>query len=127
MDGTYSYVPAPLYLSSSEIARNPELSTYAQWLQHTAGGSPTYFGVWAWAAAVLFTQTAVELGGKLTRASLLAAIHGIRKFTANGMTAPQDVGGKMTPTCMSIVQRVNGTWVRKTPYPYTCGQLVSGS
>ncbi len=125
-DGTFSYVPAPLYLSSSEIAKNPELTTYVQWLQRTSGGAPTYFGVWAWAAALLFTQTAVQLGGKLTRSSLLAAVRGIHRFTANGMTPPQNVGSKTTPTCMSVVQRVSGTWVRKTPYPYSCGQLVNG-
>ena len=124
-DGTYSFVPAPLYLSSSEVAKDPELALYASWLQRTAGGTPTYFGVWAWAAAVLFTQTAIQLGGKLTRASLLTALRNVHKFTANGMVGPQDVGGKTSPTCMSVVQRVSGTWVRKTPYPYVCGQLVA--
>jgi ABC-type branched-subunit amino acid transport system substrate-binding protein len=126
-DGTYSYVPAPLYLNPTEIAKNPELSTYTQWLQHTAGGNPTYFGVWAWAAAVLFTQTAIQLGANLNRSSLLAAIRAIHHFTANGMVPPQDIGNKQTSTCMSIVQRINGTWIRKTPYPYTCGQLVKGN
>jgi hypothetical protein len=125
IDGTYSYVPSPLYLNSAEVAKNPELATYVQWLQRTSGGAPTYFGVWAWAAAVLFTQTAIELGGKLTRASLLAAVHGKHTFTANGMVPPQDVGGKNTSTCMSIVERVGGSWVRKTPYPFTCGRLVN--
>jgi ABC-type branched-subunit amino acid transport system substrate-binding protein len=124
-DGTYSYLPAPLYLSSNEIAKNPELSTYIQWLQHTSGGAPTYFGLWAWAAAVLFTQTAIALGGRLTRASLLAAVRTIHAFTANGMVPPQNVGAKQTPTCMSVVQRINGSWVRKTPYPYSCGQLIN--
>jgi ABC-type branched-subunit amino acid transport system substrate-binding protein len=125
IDGTYSYVPSALYLNTGEIAKNPELSTYVQWLQRTSGGAPTYFGVWAWAAAVLFTQAAIQLGGKLTRASLLAAVRGSHRFTANGMVPPQDVGGKNTSTCMSIVQRVAGSWVRKTPYPFTCGQLVN--
>jgi ABC-type branched-subunit amino acid transport system substrate-binding protein len=123
-DGTYAFVPGPLYLDPGEIAKNPELSRYASWLQRTAGGAPTYYGVWAWAAAVLFTQLAVQLGGKLTRASLLAALRATHHFTANGMVGPEDVGAKKTTTCMSVVQRVNGAWVRKTPYPYTCGQLV---
>jgi hypothetical protein len=122
-DGTWSFVPAPLYLN--EVNKNAELSTYVQWLQRTSGGSPTFFGTYAWAAARLFTSLAVQLGGKLTRASLVAALNGQHHYTDLGMLPPQDVGGEHTPTCMSIVQRVNGNWVRKTPYPYTCGQLVT--
>jgi hypothetical protein len=123
-DGTWSFVPAPLYLNSDEIAKNPQLSTYVQWLQRTSGGSPTFFGIYAWVAAALFTQLAVQLGGKLTRASLLQAIGKVHDYTDFRMVPPQDVGGEHTPTCMSIVQRVSGNWVRKTPYPYSCGQLV---
>ncbi len=123
-DGTYSFVPAPLYLDNSEIAKNQQLSLYVQWLHNTSGGSPTFFGTYAWLAAALFTQLAVQLGGKLTRQSLLAALAKVHDYTDNKMVPPQDVGGENTPTCMSIVQRTGGNWVRKTPYPYSCGQLV---
>jgi ABC-type branched-subunit amino acid transport system substrate-binding protein len=123
-DGTWSFVPAPLYLNPDEIAKNPQLSTYVQWLQRTSGGAPTFFGIYAWAAAAMFTQLAVQLGGQLTRQSLLAAVAKLHNFTDNGMVPPQDVGGKNTPTCMSIVQRSSSGWVRKSPYPYSCGQLI---
>jgi hypothetical protein len=95
-----------------------------QWLQRTSGGAPTFFGIYAWAAAAMFTQLAVQLGGQLTRQSLLAAVAKLHNFTDNGMVPPQDVGGKNTPTCMSIVQRSSSGWVRKSPYPYSCGQLI---
>jgi ABC-type branched-subunit amino acid transport system substrate-binding protein len=117
VDGTYSFVPGPLL---EEANRNPGLRTYMEWLQRTSGGGPTFFGVYAWCAAALFTQLAVELGGKLSRASLLAAIRSVHDYTNNGMVPPQDVGGKHTTHCASVVQLVDGKWVRKTPYPYTC-------
>jgi ABC-type branched-subunit amino acid transport system substrate-binding protein len=122
VEGTYSFVPGPLF---EEASKNPQLQTYLTWLQHTSGGNPTFFGVYAWTAAALFTQLAIQLGGKLTRASLLQAIRGINNYTNNGMVPPQSVGSKTTPKCASVVQLVHGKWVRKTPYPYTCGSLVN--
>jgi ABC-type branched-subunit amino acid transport system substrate-binding protein len=121
VDGTYSFVPAPLF---EEADKNPELQTYLAWLKRTSGGTPTFFGVYAWAAADMFTQLAARLGGKLTRASLLHAVQGVRNFTDNGMVPPQNPGSKQTGKCLSVVQLVNGKWVRKTPYPYTCGSLI---
>jgi ABC-type branched-subunit amino acid transport system substrate-binding protein len=122
VDGTYSFVPGPLF---EEAARNPGLTTYIEWLQRTSGGPPTFFGVYAWCAAALFVQLALELGGKLTRQSLLTAIRNTHDYTNNGMVPPQDPGGKHTTRCASVVQLVNGKWVRKTPYPYTCAPTIN--
>jgi hypothetical protein len=122
VDGTYSFVPGPLF---EEAGRDPQVQTYVSWLNRTSGGSPTFFGVYAWSAAALFTQLAVQLGGKLTRASLIAAVKGVHNWTDSGMHPPQDPGGKKTGPCSSIVQLTNGKWVRKTPYPYTCGAIVN--
>jgi hypothetical protein len=49
----------------------------------------------------------------------------VHNYTNNGMVPPQDVGGKHTPNCLTVIQYTNGNWVRKTPYPYTCGGLVN--
>lgn len=122
MDGTYVFVPGPLF---QEANRNPELQTYIDWLQRTSGGAPTFFGVYAWCAAALFTQLAVELGGRLTRSSLLTAIRGVHNYTNNGMVPPQDPGGKHTTHCASVVQLEHGRWVRRTPYPYTCEPTIN--
>ncbi|MDT4911396.1 MAG: hypothetical protein QOC66_524 [Pseudonocardiales bacterium] len=122
VDGTYVFDAGPLF---EEANRNPPLATYLQWLQRTSGGSPTFFGTYAWSAAALFTQLAVQLGGKLTRASLLAAVRKVHNFTNNNMVPPQDVAGKHTPKCLSVIQYNGGKWVRKTPYPYTCGSSVN--
>jgi hypothetical protein len=122
VDGTYVFDAGPLF---EEANRNPQLATYITWLGRTSGGAPTFFGTYAWSAAALFTQLAVQLGGKLTRASLLAAVRQVHNFTNNGMTPPNDVAGKHTPRCLSVIRLTNGKWVRKTPYPYTCGTLVN--
>jgi ABC-type branched-subunit amino acid transport system substrate-binding protein len=122
MDGTYVFVPGPLF---EEANRNPELQTYIEWLQRTSGGPPTFFGVYAWCATALFAQLATELGGELTRASLLTAIRGVHNYTNRGMVPPQDPGGKHTTHCTSVVQLVDGRWVRRTPYPYTCAPTIN--
>ncbi|MDT4901537.1 MAG: hypothetical protein QOJ78_2467 [Pseudonocardiales bacterium] len=122
VDDTYVFDAGPLY---EEQNRNPQLATYIAWLGRTSGGVPTFFGTYAWSAAALFTQLAVQLGGKLTRSSLLSAIKGVHNFTNTNMVPPQDIAGKHTPKCLSVIQLTNGKWVRKTPYPYTCGTTVN--
>ncbi len=122
VNGTYVFNAGPLF---EEANRNPQLAAYLLWLQRTSGGSPTFFGTYAWAAAALFTQLAIQLGGKLTRSSLLAAVRQVHSFTDNKMVPPQDVAGKHTPKCLSVIQYNNGKWTRKTPYPYTCGTSVN--
>ena len=122
VDGTYSFVPGPLF---EEANKNPGLQDYLTWLKRTSGGEPTFFGVYAWAAMDLFTQLAIQLGGKLTRASLLGAVKGVHAYTDNGMIPAQDVGGKHTGHCASLVKLENGKWVRLTPYPYTCAATVN--
>jgi hypothetical protein len=121
-NGTYVFDAGPLI---GEANRNPQLATYLQWLQRTSGGVPTFYGVYAWAAAALFTQIALQLGGQLSRQSMIAALRNVHNYTNNGMVPPQDVGGKHTPNCLTVIQYTNGNWVRKTPYPYTCGGLVN--
>jgi ABC-type branched-subunit amino acid transport system substrate-binding protein len=121
-NGTYVFDAGPLL---SEANRNPQLSSYLTWLQRTSGGAATFYGVYAWSAAALFTQIAVQLGGKLSRSTMLAELRKVHGWTNHTMTPPNDVAGKKTPNCLSVIQYVNGKWVRRTPYPYTCGSLVN--
>ena len=120
-NGTYVFDAGPLL---EEANRNPQLATYLTWLQRTSGGAPTFYGLYAWSAAALFTETAVQLGGKLSRSTMLAALSKVHNWTNHGMTPPNDPAGKRTPNCLSVIQYNNGKWVRKTPYPYTCGSLI---
>ena len=119
--GTYVFDAGPLL---EETSKNPQLATYLGWLQRTSGGAPTFYGVYAWSAAALFVETALQLGGKLSRSTMLAALRNVHSWTNHGMTPPNDPAGKRTPNCLSVIQYSGSTWVRKTPYPYTCGSLV---
>jgi ABC-type branched-subunit amino acid transport system substrate-binding protein len=120
-NGAYIYVPGPLFEQASS---NPELQLYLQWLSRTAPNAvPTFFGVYAWAAARLFTQEALALGGKLTRANLLAAVRGIHAYTDNGMFKPTDVGGKHSPPCQNMVLLQNHKWIPQTGY--VCGPVAN--
>jgi ABC-type branched-subunit amino acid transport system substrate-binding protein len=122
VDNTYVFLGGPMF---EEANKNPQLTTYLQWLQRTSGGQPSFFGTYAWSAAALFVESALELGGKLTRSALISKLQGVHDWTNHGMTQPQDVGGTHTTKCFSVIQLQRGHWVRKTPYPYTCGGIVN--
>jgi hypothetical protein len=122
VDGTWSYVDTALF---EEAARNPELQTYLQWLARISPGArPSFFGEFAWSAARLFTETALRLGGQLSRQNLLAAVRQVASYTANGLVSPQTIGSKRTSPCQSVIQLVDGKWVRRGTYPYICGSIV---
>ncbi|MDT4936588.1 MAG: hypothetical protein QOG80_259 [Pseudonocardiales bacterium] len=123
IDGTYAFVDTNLF---EEASRSPELQTYLTWLQRVApGATPSFFGVFAWGAMKLFTQLAVQLGGQLTRTSMLTAIRGVHSYTASGLFTTQDVGGKKTPSCQAVIQLQGAKWVRKSPFPYTCADVFN--
>jgi ABC-type branched-subunit amino acid transport system substrate-binding protein len=125
VDGSYVYVN---FTPLEEAASNAELRLYEQWLQQVApGATPTYFGIFAWSAARLFVEQAVELGGRLTRANLVARLHGIHAWTGNGLHAPQDVGGKTNGNCWRFLQLHDGHWRAVGGTKYLChGATVVG-
>jgi ABC-type branched-subunit amino acid transport system substrate-binding protein len=121
VNDTYVFLAGPMF---EEADRNPELTDYLQWLHRTSGGVGSFFGVYAWSAAALFVQLAAELGGKLSRGTLLDKLRQVDTWTDRNMVQPQDVAGKHTTKCVSIIQLQGGKWARRTPYPYTCASLV---
>jgi ABC-type branched-subunit amino acid transport system substrate-binding protein len=123
VDGTYAFVDSGLF---EEADRSPEMQQYLAWLARVSpGATPTFFGEFAWGAARLFTETALKLGGRLTRQSMLAALARVSHYTANGLFSPQSIGTKQTSPCQSVIQLVNGKWVRRGAYPYICGSIVN--
>ena len=121
IDGMYSYVDSALI---EEASRNPELQLYTTWLRRVAPlAKPTFFGMFAWGAMALFSQLALQLGGKLTRSTLLTAIKAVRSYTDHGLFTAQDVGGKTSPGCQAVIQLENGVWKRRSPYPYSCSDV----
>jgi len=108
-----------------EIADNDALQLYAQWLRRVAPDArPTVTGQRAWGAAALLVQQLVELGPRPTRAGFLALMPQVRAFTAGGLFAPEDVGGKRPSDCVAVLRAVSGRFVRFTPSGtgYRCGE-----
>ena len=109
-----------------EVGSNPELARYVGSLQAVnPSANPAFFGVFSWSAGVLFTELATKLGGKLTRASLLAEVKKVNDWTANGMHAPQPVGSKGTGECWRFVELSGGQWKPVGGTKYVCNGLSS--
>ena len=105
----------------------PVVDLYKKWLQQVApGAQPTFFGLFAWSAADLFATKAMELGGKLTRASLVQAVQGIDGWTDGGAHAPMSVGAKHPPVCVRWMTVQGGNFVSYTP-KYVCGGYTKAS
>ncbi|WP_310963411.1 ABC transporter substrate-binding protein [Nocardioides terrisoli] len=122
-EGTYVYMN---FVPFEQASSNTQMSTYIRWLQQVApGASPSFYGVFAWSAAALFTQEAIKLGGKLTRASMVSALKGVHGWTNHKMTAPQDVGGKINGSCWRFVQLRGGKWVPVSG-GYQCDGVTRG-
>jgi ABC-type branched-subunit amino acid transport system substrate-binding protein len=119
VEGTKIWINSRTFEEQGSI---PEMQTYISWLKRVApGANPNYFGMFAWSAGKLFTQKAIELGGKLTRPSLLAALAKVDNWTGNGMFGPQHVGQRVTGSCYGFITLSHGTWVREGPRPFSCG------
>jgi ABC-type branched-subunit amino acid transport system substrate-binding protein len=100
----------------------PELNLYKKWLQQVApGAQPTFFGLFAWSAAKLFVEKSLELGGKLTRPSLVAAIKSVDGWTGGGAHSPMTVGAKHPPVCVRWMTVKGGAFVPSGDTRYTCG------
>ncbi|MGH3737908.1 MAG: ABC transporter substrate-binding protein [Micromonosporaceae bacterium] len=121
VDGTRIFTNSVLF----EDPATPEMKLYRGWLERVApGATPSYFGLFAWSAARLFTELALKLGGKLTRQSLISAVRGVRSWTGHGLFAPQDVGGRHTAGCNSIIRLQGGKWVHESKR-FLCGAVLN--
>lgn len=112
-EGNLAYLNTALF---EEVASNPEMQLYIQWLAKVApGAKPDYFGLYAWSAGRLFVKTATSAGAKLTRAGLVTELKKIHDWTANGLHAAQDVGNKMPTPCFLYVKVDGQRFVRDYP------------
>ena len=90
-DGSYVYMNNQMF----ERTSIPEMALYQSWLQQVKpGATPTFFGLYAWSATRLFVEKAVELGGKLDRKTLVAAMRKVDNWDGNGLHVPMHVGAK---------------------------------
>jgi len=125
VEGTRVFINSALF---EEGASNDEMRRYMGWLTKTSPRAyPTYFGLFAWASARLFTEQAIALGGQLNRQTLLASLRKVNNWTGHGLFAPQNVGKRSTGNCSAIIRLVKGKWVRESPGPkekFICGPIV---
>jgi ABC-type branched-subunit amino acid transport system substrate-binding protein len=122
VDGTKVWINSALF---EEAGSNPEMQLYLKWLQQVApGATPSYFGLFGWAAARLFTEQALALGGKLNRQSMITALANVHGWDGHGLFAPQDVGGRRTANCDAIIKLQGDKWVRESNGKFLCGDLV---
>ncbi|HEY2167800.1 MAG TPA: ABC transporter substrate-binding protein [Jatrophihabitantaceae bacterium] len=122
VQGTHIWINSRLFSESGSI---PEMQAYLNWLHRVApSAQPNYFGLFAWSAGRLFTQKALELGGKLTRKSLLAALSTVDNWTGLGMFGPQHVGARVTGGCYGFITLKGSNWVREGPSPFSCEGTV---
>jgi ABC-type branched-subunit amino acid transport system substrate-binding protein len=100
-----------------------EMALYRSWLDQVSPGAvPNFYGLYAWSAARLFVQEAIKLGGKLTRASLVQSLKGVRNWTGNGLHVPMQVGAKTSYNCLTMIQYTGGKW--KKISKMECGPLI---
>ncbi|GAB2780262.1 hypothetical protein GCM10027020_37240 [Nocardioides salsibiostraticola] len=115
------------FVPFEEAASNPEMGLYLNYLrQVNPSADPAFFGAFAWSASRLFATLANELGGDLTRESLIAKIRGTKNWTSNGLTSPQQVGPKQTGDCWRFIQLKGGKWVPIGGTKYTCNGTTAG-
>jgi hypothetical protein len=108
---------SPLYLKSQDAKAVPEVGTMNQWIQKVApGSSNSAYDLVAWEAGVLFQTAMSHITGDPTRAKLLAAVHGITSFTADGLLPPDtNVGQKKAPICTDVAGVHGKTFVHLSP------------
>jgi ABC-type branched-subunit amino acid transport system substrate-binding protein len=115
VEGGNVYLAMPTSLIE-EMSSNPELATYAQWLQQVKPGAlPTSLGQFAWAAAALFVKEAIAVGPKLTRGALIEKVKAEHAWSANNMIPANDVGGKRMTDCVVVVNIRSNKFVRYLP------------
>ncbi|HET7736484.1 MAG TPA: ABC transporter substrate-binding protein [Nocardioidaceae bacterium] len=122
-EGSYMYM-----LNTALDEDQPEMNLYRQWLgQAVPGASPTFFGIFAWSAAKLFTETAVRLGGGLNRAAMVKSLLATNDWKGGGLHPPQTVGAKHPSSCIRYMVIKGGRFVPASKPTYTCGGYSKAS
>jgi ABC-type branched-subunit amino acid transport system substrate-binding protein len=121
-EGTRLFINSALL---EEAESNEELRRYIGWLQKVSpNAQPTYFGMFAWSSARLFTEEAIKLGGKLDRASMVKSLSQVDGWDGYKLFAPMAVGKKQTSGCTQVLKLENGAWVRESGDKFICGPLI---
>jgi ABC-type branched-subunit amino acid transport system substrate-binding protein len=114
LEGLLGWNEYALFFNSDEAQRIPELQQLQGWFARTYPGKPlNLYALFAWASGRLVQETMQKLGSKATRATLMAALHNIHSYTANGIVAPVDPNDKRGGVkCYVLWQLHNGKFAR---------------
>jgi hypothetical protein len=94
----------------------PEVALMNQWVQKVKPGFKSdVFSTYGWASGRLLFQALQAAGPKPTRASVLAELKKIDKFSANNLLSEAGPATKRPSTCMLMSQVKNGKYVRVDP------------
>jgi ABC-type branched-subunit amino acid transport system substrate-binding protein len=95
---------------------SPEMQTFAQFYQASSSGQPLdFFAIMGWAAAKLCVDAIAAAGPAPTRDAAIAALNATTEYTAGGILAPRNPGGKKGTTQFVIVTIEGGVWKRVYP------------
>jgi len=102
-----------LFFNASDASAIPEVALFQQWMQRTAPSQALDLeGMYGWAEAALFVKALKAAGPRATRTSLLAALHGVKQFSDNGMIGQADPGDRQPTNCYVLWQIHNGQFER---------------
>lgn len=114
-EGVHIFSIASLY-AGEDAGAIPEVKLFNEWHNRVAPGkSIDYYAVTAWSAGMMFAQAVEKAGPNPTRASVVAALRTITKFTANGLQAETDPANKRPSTCFLIMKVEGGKYRRVDP------------
>ena len=114
-EGVHIFSIASLY-AGEDAGAIPEVKLFNEWHNRVAPGkSIDYYAVTAWSAGMMFAQAVERAGANPTRASVVAALKTITKFTANGLQAETDPANKRPSTCYLIMKVEGGRYRRVDP------------
>lgn len=117
INGLQGYNEYSLFFNPGEAQHIPALQQLQSWFARTYPGQPlNLYAMFAWCDGVMFQQALEHAGKKITQQTVLAALHKIKNFTADGITAPSNPSSKTTGnTCYILWQFQNGSFSRQSP------------
>lgn len=115
VDGIWVGQVQALYLGQDEKAV-PADKLFLHWVKKVnPSWTPDLYTLFGWASAELFAQALQAAGPDPTRGAVLAALHKINKFDADGLLATADPAGKVPSRCYLIARIENGQFKRVHP------------
>lgn len=113
-NGVFNDMLYARFFNADEAATIPAVKDYQTWTVRVGGKNviQDLYSAYAWGSAQLFVDALKRAGPKPTRLSLIAALHEVKSFDADGLLSPSGPGDKRPASCWLLVQVVKGTWQR---------------